>query len=93
MNSLIGKAYWPIDNSYAVCLFDGRNHHLAGNYSRKAEITTIVSQPFIMLVKTVVGKPKKMEMVLVKCRKGYIHSVMFRNGGLETHDLEEIAMG
>lgn len=80
--SIIGKQYFPVDNSYAVCLNDGENHYLAGTFNEKPTLITIISEPFLM-------KPKGRKLtgdlffILVKTDNDNIHSVIFNEKGLE----------
>ena len=68
------------DNSYAICLADGKNYYLAGTSNTKAtKITKIIGEPFMAKVYVSAFKGlQKEEMILVECEKGLIHSVMNR---------------
>lgn len=92
--SVIGKKYYPVDNSYAICLTDGKKNYLLGgnHYSvpKQKEECIIVSQPFEMLVKTVSGDHKTVSMILVECSRGFTHAVLFHQRGFENRVMEPI---
>ena len=77
--SIIGKKYLSLDNSFAVCLSDGENHNLAGP---NAQITTIVTEPFLGKVKSIF-KENQYYMILVKDSKNRIHSVLFEERSIK----------
>jgi hypothetical protein len=93
MESLIGKKYYPIDNSYSVCLTDGKmNYQLAGNHynrPKQPEECEIVSEPFDMVVNNIIGGFLTRQMILVKCERGFTHSVVFVEHALLKHTNDE----
>lgn len=82
-DSLIGKTYHVVDNSYAICLNDDSKTYILGIY-RKPGITTICCDPFEAQVANSVDKtlpePRKThkrEVILVQCHQGFLHRVIF----------------
>lgn len=89
--SIIGKMYKPSDNSYAVCLSDAhqstsKQHYLSGTYYPGGEIRTprqevkILSEPFkikILLDPCFNTKERTYTFILVECKRGLTHSVLF----------------
>lgn len=86
MNSIIGKKYWPIDNSYSVCFDDlNKKYQLAGNHYKEAkqpEETEVVSEPYIFWIWSY-GEPKAHMFVNVKCSRGLVHRTLFGERGFE----------
>lgn len=81
--SIIGKKYLSLDNSYAICLSDGKNHSLAGYLGGpNAQITTIVTEPFLGQVMSIFRKIEHY-MILVKDSKNRIHSVLFEERSIK----------
>ena len=74
VKELIGKPYWPRDNSYNAD-FDGK---WADLYKKKCEI---VSVPFKETVLTCTGKKKEYVFILVKYN-GNTYRVLFREWAL-----------
>jgi len=74
-----GFSYAPRDNSYAINLsLRNETSYLAGTWDTLGQKVAIIKEPFRMPVKTGLGgKPIEMDMVLVQCDKGHVHSVMF----------------
>lgn len=87
--SLIGRKYIPVDNSYSNCLSVAsynssgkKEHYLAGNQCGDCpQLCTIVSEPFQMLVQRW-GKPGIQTMILIKCPQGLTHCYMYYKQGL-----------
>jgi hypothetical protein len=79
--------YTPIDNSYAVCLSDGKNHYLAGTHDSNAKTVRIISPVFINKVYSALDDRVTYEyqFVLVQDRGGLIHSVLYNERGLKQH--------
>ena len=81
--TIIGKKYRSYDNSYAICLSDGKNHSLAGWSGGPApQITTIVSEPFIGKVNSRFSN-QIYTIILVRDSENRIHSVMFDKEGIK----------
>ena len=74
VKELIGKPYWPRDNSYNAD-FDGKWEDL---YKKKCEI---VSVPFKETVLTCIGEKKEFVFILVKYN-GKTHRVLFEEWAL-----------
>ena len=74
VKELIGKPYWPRDNSYNAD-FDGK---WADLYKKKCEI---VSAPFKETIDTSIGKKKEYTFILVKYN-GKTYRVLFREWAL-----------
>ena len=68
------------DNSYAVCLTDGKNHYLAGtNMKSPIKIVRKIGEPFISKVYVSALKGiQREEMILVECEEGHTHAVLNR---------------
>lgn len=71
--SLIGKWYLPVDNSYSVNLTSAANHpyisedtSLAGNYNSDAKMCVIVSEPFICKVDSGLSGIRTYDMIMVE---------------------------
>lgn len=82
--SLIGRLYTPIDNSYEVNLTNSYvdKEYLAGTVFSKGKITTIVSEPFsIPIYSKMSGKEHTHIMITVSYR-GNTFITMFHIGGL-----------
>lgn len=71
---------YSLDNSYAICLADGKNYYLAGTSNTKAtKITKIIGEPFMAKVYVSAFKGlQKEEMILVECEEGHTHAVLNR---------------
>lgn len=88
MESIIGKKYWPVDNSYSVCLNDlGTTYQLAGNHynqPKQPEETEIISEPYeFWLWPRHSSAPKAYTFINVKCKRGLIHRTLFNVSGFE----------
>jgi hypothetical protein len=77
--SLIGKYYLPVDNSYSVNLtsavdYPYKNEHLylAGTYNTEAKLCIIVSEPFTINIDGM----RMVEMILVEYEK-QISTIMY----------------
>ena len=90
--SLIGKTYFPVDNSYAVCLSDrseyGSNtsYYLAGTAWDEQIECTIISQPFPVLMPVPASKntTRIVHFVIVQDSKhDKTHCIMFHERGLK----------
>jgi hypothetical protein len=71
--SLIGKWYLPVDNSYSVNLtsaalypYKSEDTSLAGNYNSDAKMCIIVSEPFICKVHSDISGLRTHEMIMVE---------------------------
>jgi hypothetical protein len=71
--SLIGKCYLPVDNSYSVNLtsasrypYKSEDTSLAGNFSSEAKMCVIVSEPFICKVDSDLSGIRTYEMIMVE---------------------------
>ena len=71
--SLIGKWYLPVDNSYSVNLtsaalypYKSEDTSLAGNYNSEAKMCVIVSEPFICRVDSDLSGIRTYEMIMVE---------------------------
>jgi hypothetical protein len=89
MYSNIGKKYWPVDNSYSICLDDfGTNYQLSGNHNnnpKQPEETKIVSEPYELMLWPNHYVPTDYTFINVICYRGLIHRVLFRERGFEPH--------
>lgn len=93
MESLIGKSYVPLDNSYALNLSSynwDRNEYtgsqLAGNMvGLDPQRVIILSEPFVMVHN---NEDRHYNMILVKDIKGDVYTVMFNPIGLTITDEE-----
>lgn len=80
MRNLINKEYMPLDNSYSLNLSDIKadRSYLAGVYGEKAQIVTIVCNPFDMLIKSEANKKfDTHKFILVRDFNGHVHTVLF----------------
>ena len=85
--SLLGKPYWPIDNSQAVCLGNpGNEYYLAGHSMsepKQQERVEIISELFVSKYLFMGREINDKDFVLVRCQRGLVHSIMFHEAGLE----------
>jgi hypothetical protein len=92
MESLIGKKYYPVDNSYEICLTDRKEYYsLAGNSlnpAKQPEECEIISEPFRTLIQSDIVKDSVFErhMILVKCPRGYTHATLFDEQGFTNRE-------
>lgn len=95
--NLLGKKYWPTDNSFAVCLTDGRlNYSLSGNLCsqpKQPEETEVISDPYeVWLWPFGWGVPCAYTFINVKCKRGLEHRVLFNVRGFEPHVNKPISL-
>jgi len=89
--SIIGRKYYPYDNSYTVNLTSSSNYpcindqsnYLAGNLmGALVKECIIVSEPFNCIVKGFMGKTKVIEMILVTYNN-CTYSVMYHENAIK----------
>jgi hypothetical protein len=83
---LIGKTYCPIDNSWSLCLSDGRDDYfLAGTQWKPCEITIIKSGPYYKHApRRYRYDPETIEKLFinVECKRGLLHMVLYYERGV-----------
>lgn len=86
MESIIGKKYWPVDNSYSLCLTNKeKGYQLAGNHyknPKQPEETEVISEPYDLCLWKY-GAPENYTFVNVRCHRGLEHRVLFYERGFE----------
>lgn len=83
--SIIGKEYRAIDNSYAVNITHKECYSgLAGAFGVPFEISTIITNPFMCNVLSKNGNIVVREMIIVEDRHNQFHSVMYFEHGVIT---------
>lgn len=88
MESIIGKKYVAIDNSYSLNLTDQkREHYLAGTGFDNPKEAIIVSEPYKQDVECIVSGIKSYDFINVKYEQDTIR-VMYHKQAVEA-DLEE----
>lgn len=89
--SLIGRKYFPTDNSYAHCISDSgifgkkQDYYLAGTYEEEEIECTIVSEPFYVSMPAYIGKGTRQQLFVIVQDSVHdkTHLVLFNERGLE----------
>lgn len=88
--SKVGHKYYPLDNSYSICLSGGLFAQIAGNKLQKPMLTTIRVDRFLINVRNSFNNefvPR--HVVIVDTEDGKTHMVLWDERGLDIEAIDK----
>lgn len=88
--SKIGCKYYPLDNSYSLCLSGGLYTQIAGNKFQKPILTTLRTDRFLIKILNIFNNQwVDHYVVLVDTEDGKTHMVLWDEKGLDIEAIDK----